>query len=225
MSSPTINPFLAEELAPILESVTKSKPARKSPATPATPTGPNFAELTIELVVADQKARGASADSTAARSERSGVAIKTVIGAFNEGIGSYDAQRSLLDAGVLKGTASKMATILRGLHEKLIYVSDLKSLSGSYALVKAAEATLKSPSGLITAGGGSPSGTPYSTPVTPVSATTPEQAIDVIVNFIRSITDPDEAFRVGGEWITITTNRISAALKSIGEADDEGEGN
>ena len=51
-------------------------------------------------------------------------------------------------------------------------------------------------------------------------ATTPDEAIKVLIEHIKAITDPDEAFKLGGEWITRVTNGITDALKAR-EADDE----
>lgn len=177
---------------------------------------PDFEQLTRDLAAADAAARSTSADASAARANRSDVAVSAIRAAFREGINPEDVRTDLLDAGVLKGTVSKIVTVLNALNDKILGVGDVKSLNGAYSTVKAVH---KVSAGTSFAATGVPFATTPSGP--PVVATTPEEAMKVIVNAVKSVVDPDEAFKLAGEWITRITNQITAALKNREDEDED----
>lgn len=178
-----------------------------------------FGALAVELSAADAEARRTSADAGQARAKRSEVAVNTIKAAFREKLGHTGVRNDLLGAGVLKGTVSKIVTVLAALDAGTITPSDVKSLNAAYNLVKsvaaAAAGTAPAP-----ASGASTPGTPASAGLT---ATTPEEALKIILHEITSQTDPDKAFEIGGKWITKVTNAITEILKKIDDDDEEAE--
>jgi hypothetical protein len=203
--------------------------ATKKSAAPATVTEPTFSDLTLDLAAADAKARITSADAGQARAERSSIAVHTIAAAFAEAIAPEVVRRELLDVGVLKGTVSKIVTVLSALNAGTIVSSDIKSLNGAYNLVKSASKAALAASRLAMAAASATSATPWPAPAAPAAppepkyATKPSEALEVIVEFVKAERDPDKAFKLGGEWITKVTNAITDALKSIGDGDDEEE--
>ncbi len=172
------------------------------------PPQPKFNDLVSELAAADMKARAISGDAAQARAERQVAAVSSIRAAWFEKIDPNDVRTALLDGGVLKGTVSKIVTVVTALNDKVISIGDVKSLNGAYTSVKMLHK--------IAAGYASTAapGTPYSTAAPAIVATTPDEAIKVLVESIKSVTDPDEAFKLGGEWITRVTNGITDALKA-----------
>lgn len=174
---------------------------------------PSFSDLVTDLSIADFDARTASANASEARNKRSTIAVSTIHAAFREKHLADNVRAALLDGGVLKGTVSKIVTVLDALHAGIIVPVDVVSLNGAYTSVKAYYKAVAA-SGILT-----PGAVPYSTPVPATVATTPEDALQIIIDTVKSISDPEEAFRVGGEWMTRVTNGITDVLKS--REDDE----
>ena len=172
---------------------------------------PDFEQLSEQLAIADAKARSMAADAGQARAERSTVAVSAIKAAYREKVSTKEVRARLLAAGVLKGTVSKIVTVVGALNDRTIDISDVKSLNGAYSLVKTATAA---PKITTTSGPITPEPEPAATPVKPV---TPEQALKIIIASIKAEKDPDKAFKLGGEWITRITNEITDALKSVEE--------
>lgn len=178
---------------------------------------PTFADLVTDLASADAEARVTSANASESRERRSTVAVDAIKAAYTEKIDSEVVRETLLASSILKGTVSKIVTILDALRDHIISPGDISSLNGAYISVKAARA--------IAAGAVSTalSGVPFSTTAPPVVATTPEEALKIILDSIKSITDPDEQLKAVGEWITKTTNALTSLAKSITDGDEEEE--
>jgi hypothetical protein len=177
----------------------------------------SFADLAVDLSAADAKARATSADAGQARAERSTIAVSAIKAAFREKIDGSMVRRDLIDAGVLKGTASKIVTVLAALNDGTITPSDVKSLNGAYNLVKSvAAATAGSPSV-----GVSSTGSTATVTAPGLGIATPDEALKIILHEITSQTDPDKAFKIGGEWITKVTNAITEILKKIDDDDED----
>lgn len=190
--------------------------AKTASAVSLAPKFPKFDQLVGELSDADNKARSKAADATQARGERSAIAVSTIAAAFHEGIEPENVRATLLEAGVLKGTVSKIVTVIAALNTKLISLSEVDSLNGAYSLIKRIEGSY------ATAVAAAIAETSYETvegPAEPKYATTPEQALEVILESIKGLSSADEKFKVGGEWLTRFTNAISTIMKEIG--DDE----
>lgn len=169
-----------------------------------------FQSLVGDLVVAELAAKAASGDATEARNIRNTAAIDAIKAAYAEGLEGEDVRATLLEAGVLKGTVSKIVTIIGGLRSKAILPEDLKSLSGAYNAVKMVEKIAAAPA--------VEPATPYAGTPPAVVATNPADAMQIIVDAIASITDPSERFKVGGQWIEKFTNTVTELLK---EEDEE----
>lgn len=175
---------------------------------------PTFSNLVTQLSAADTAARAASADSSAARERRSTIAVTTIKAAFSEKLDPEVVRTTLIDAGVLKGTVSKIVTVLRALEKRILAPEDVNSLNGAYNTVKMVEKIASTPAPAPAE--------PFAVAPEPVVATTPNEALEIIIASIKSITDPDEALKAGGEWMTKVTNAITVALKEITDA-EEGE--
>jgi|GEM_PF-3627807 len=181
-----------------------------------------FNNLVGELSTADALARSTSSDASQARSSRNGLAVGVIGAAFAGAIPRNTVRESLLDGGVLKGTVSKIITILTALEEEVIISSEIKSLNGAYTLQKerraAAGATI---SASLRSGSTPPEEASAPTPAA-VNATTPDEAVAIILDAIKSAGTPDAVFKAAGEWITRVTNDISALTRGV-EDDEEGE--
>lgn len=171
---------------------------------------PTFADLTTELATAERESKGLSEDAKAAKAKRSTTAVQTIKAAYSEKVDHNDVRTDLLAAGVLKGTVSKIITILVALDSGVLYVKDVQSLNGAYTAVKTLTGTGAAAVAATTTG-----------KAAKVSAATPDEAIKLIVDYLRSITDEPARFAEAGELMTKFTNAITDAMK---EEDEEGEG-
>jgi len=174
----------------------------------------NFAQTVKELSIAESAAKAASGNASEARSARSTVAVETIGAAFKEKLSGSDVRTTLLAADIAKGTVSKIVTILEAIHNGVLTVKDIQSLNGAYNLVKAAEKAASAPPV------GSPT-VPFAGATGGAVATSPQEAFDVIVDYIKSVTDADEAFKLGGEWIAKITTGITDALTAREDEEDE----
>jgi len=171
---------------------------------------PTFTDATTSLAEADAKARSTAGDANQAKAARSTAAVGAIRAAWAEKIPPEDVRAKLKAAGVLKGTVSKIVTVLTAMHAKEITMGDVKSLNGAYNLVKSVHATLATTPGA----GGLP------TPPAAPAITTPEEALKLIIDTVRAEKDPVKALALAGEWITKITNGIMEAAK---EAEDDEE--
>ena len=181
-----------------------------------------YADLVHDLASAETDARSTSSDASEARGRRSTVAVATIRAVIREKINNEDLREDLINAGILKGTVSKIITIVTAVREKIIDIADVNSLNGAYVAVKAIRKAhadaLAGAAGLST----SPSGLITSTmPAPAVKATSPDEALKIIIASITSEKDADKAFALGGVWITKITTAIGDALKAIDGGDDE----
>jgi hypothetical protein len=189
--------------------------------TTATSDEPGYAALTVDLANADREARGISADAAEARNKRSTVAVDTLKAAFREKVAPDDVRTDLLGTGVLKGTVSKITTVLQALNDGILATSDVKSLNGAYALVKEHAKAVAAGATPGTTGSAGPMAPPLA-PTIVKGAQTPEEALALIIKVVTSEKDPDKAFALAGEWITKITQEISKAVTAM--EDEEGEG-
>ena len=172
---------------------------------------PTFADTAKSLASADAKARETGADANQAKAARSTAAVSAIRAAWHEKMAPEDVRSALLSVDVLKGTVSKIVTILTAMQAKTITLRDVKSLNGAYTLVKAAEVA-----GRATAtAGAAPSPAPAK------SITTPEEALKLIIAVVTAEKDPDKALVLAGEWITKITNGLMAAAKESEEEEED----
>lgn len=205
------------------KTATAPKPKVESPFEPIIPppAKPNsFAAMSTELAAADIEARAASSDAGQARAKRSTVAVGTIKAAHLEKVVGADVRSVLLDAGVLKGTVSKIVTVLEALYAGHLSPNDVKSLNGAYNLVKSVHAAHAAAGGApVTSGAIFPPVTPVTTPAP--AKVTPDEALKIIIDSILAEKNADKQFKLGGDWITKCTNAITDALKE--SEGDEGE--
>lgn len=175
---------------------------------------PSFSDLATELGTAEAAAKAATADAGAAKAHRSTVAVDTIKAAFREKVAIADVRKALLDGGVLKGTVSKIATILQALTDGTLTPNDVKSLNGAYNTVKTVAA-------VVAGGTVAPGATAAFAPRVTKGATTIEEAIALIIQLLKQETDPDVQFKLAGEIITDVSNGVKDAMKAT---EEEGEG-
>lgn len=159
-----------------------------------------FENVASQLAEADIKARMASGDANQARADRSGKAVDTIKIAFKEAVDPDVVRITLIDKGVLKGTVSKIVTILRALNDTTIAESELTSLSSGYALVKERQAPPVPP--ILP---------PEPVTITVTKEATPDEALKIIIDHIRAEKDPDKALALASVWLTKVTNGITEA--------------
>ena len=182
---------------------------------------PGYAKLVGDLAVAETDARSTSSDANEARGRRSTVAVATIRAVIREKVDVEALRNDLIDAGILKGTVSKIITIVTGVRNKIINISDVNSLNGAYVAVKAAQKAIADGEAIVAAAFASPSGLITSTAAPAVKAITPDEALKIIISVITDEKDPDKAYALGGDWITKITTAIGTALKTLETDDDE----
>lgn len=169
----------------------------------------SFKRLTSELAEADLVARAATSDASAARERKSTVAVEAIHAAFKEKLSPEDVRTQLIDAGILKGTVSKIVTVLTALANTDLDIKNVNSLNGSYTLVKQIEAAKLSAATGGVAEGAAP---------TPKAASTPKEALEIIIDAIKAAKDP---YAAASEWLTTVTNRITTLTAELADADEE----
>ena len=167
-----------------------------------------FATLAADLGIAEADTKAKTGDATAARNKKQTVATAAIKAAFSESVDTADVRAALLDAGVLKGTVSKITTVIDALVEGIIEVSSVESLNGAYNLVKKLRLIEKEAEYLAA----HPTAKPAK--VAAVVATTPGEALEILLSVIRDEPDVDEAFVLGGKLITKVTNAVTKITKA-----------
>ena len=172
---------------------------------------PTFAVLVGNLATADFDAKARSGDYKQASENRSTLAVDTIKAAYKEKIDAGVVHRALIDAGIAKGTVSKIVSILTELRDKNLSVTSVKSLNGAYKDVQKIRALreVAAANARAVATGG---------PVIEVEAAkaTPDDAVKIILDAIRTAKDP---FKASGLWITRLTKEITDLVATLG--DDE----
>ena len=175
-------------------------------------------DLSSKLAAAESVSKTASDDAKQARAQQQQSAvdivkflvetppIDSVTGVAH---GDYVLRRLMLDEGVLKGTVSKILTVVNGINSGHIALSDVKSLNGSYTAVKQA---LK------------PSPAPATSPATPPTPAepTPEEAMKIIIKSIRNAGDKSEeaVYQAASDWISRITEEISKVTRAVAEGEE-----
>lgn len=195
---------------PLASKANTNRAKRKSAAAKSTGE-PTFADILPQLASADIETRSKTADASAIRARRGEYAVVAIRAAYGETLVADEVQESLLSSGIAKGTVSKMVTVLRALQAGKITTANVNSLNGAYNLVKDIEKIEKGHStpapGVIPIGG--------TEPVT----ITPDDALSIILQSIKSAGDGDAVFKAAGAWITRFTTDVSALTKSVEEAE------
>lgn len=195
-------------------SITK-KPAIASKKLPAQA---EFAKLVRDLAAADADARATSADASQARGQRSVFATATILAAHSEKVTVEEARTQLIDSGVLKGTASKVCTVIAALYDGTLSREDVTSLNAAYGLVQHARKMAK----LVAAG--VPTTAPGSAPAAaPVAEkpTTPKEAVKVIMDYLESLPNETKKNQEASKWLTTVTNQISDFVAKVNAGSDE----
>lgn len=186
-----------------------------------------FDIIANQLASADADTRSKAADATAARAARSTVAVDAIRAAVAEGYSAEFVRVALLDRGVLKGTVSKITTIIKAIYDGVIVLSELTSLNGTYTNIMNLRA--------VAVAGPAPVAQPVMTEAeieakialgvaegveTRMRQFNPDDAFKVILDHIASLPNSTEKFKVGGEWMTKITTGISDLLKDDEEEED-----
>lgn len=178
-------------------------------------------DLSGKLAAAESASKAASADAKQARAQQQQSAVDivkflvetppvdSVTGVAH---GDYVLRRLMLDEGVLKGTVSKILTVVAGISSGHIALSDVKSLNGSYTAVKQA---LKPSTVPATAPATSPE------PAAPPEPT-PEEAMKIIIKSIRNAGDKSEeaVYQAASDWISRITEEISKVTRAVAEGEE-----
>ena len=179
-------------------------------------------DLSSKLAAAESASKTASDDAKQARAQQQQSAVDivkflvetppvdSVTGVAH---GDYVLRRLMLDEGVLKGTVSKILTVVVGISEGHIALSDVKSLNGSYTAVKQALKHIAAPA---TSPATSPA--PPPAPVEP----TPEEAMKIIIKSIRNAGDKSEeaVYQAASDWISRITEEISKVTRAVAEGEE-----
>jgi hypothetical protein len=194
--------------APVTEAPPTAEPVESKPAKP-TKAFQAFEELASKLAVAEEKAKAASGDATQARADKSTAAVEAIKSAVRGKIEGAIVRSTLLGAGVPKGTVSKIVTVIDAISQGNMEAKDVKSLNGAYSLVNAAAKAAK-------AAADGTGGTTASGPAAPVTATTPDQAAEIIYAAIRNAGTDAAILSAASEWITRLTDGITAITSTVG---------
>ena len=178
-----------------------------------------FTTLVNDLAVAEADAKASGADTRAKSAVKSNIAVAVIKAAFEKTIDSDTVKTSLLDAGVLKGTVSKIVTVLNGIYDGGFDISDLVSLSGAYSFLKPS----KSQRAAAAASAAAPATVEVIKEVVkevPAQVTI-KDVIPTILEHIRASKDP---FKEGGIWMTKITQAITdETAKIIAEEEAKGK--
>lgn len=179
-------------------------------------------DLSSKLAAAESASKTASDDAKQARAQQQQSAVDivkflvetppvdSVTGVAH---GDYVLRRLMLDEGVLKGTVSKILTVVAGISSGHIALSDVKSLNGSYTAVKQALKHIATPATAT-----SPAPVPAPVPAEP----TPEEAMKIIIKSIRNAGDKSEeaVYQAASDWISRITEEISKVTRAVAEGEE-----
>lgn len=165
-----------------------------------------FAELAASLATLDTEARAKGADASAVRAQRANVATLTIRAAVNEGVSPEGVRIDLLNAGVLKGTVSKIVTVLNAINGGILSLGDVKSLNQAYSLITNSRKGVPNP-------GVKEVKVEVIKEVKVEAKYTQKGAIDYFVALINDEPDVDKALKMTGDFITKFTNALTRASK------------
>lgn len=189
------------------------------PVTAAAPHGPvrtatvvttKFVGIAAELAKADEEAKVADDSAAQAKARAKKAAVDVIKAAYKEKANHYVIRKALLDAHVLKGTVSKIITVLGSLDRGEMVPSDVKSLNQAYTTVTTL-AKMSAASRAASLGHGA---TPAATPVPKITG---KDGLKAIIAEIKAERDPDKKFELIGEWITRCTTELTALAKGVRE--------
>ena len=179
-------------------------------------------DLSSKLAAAESASKTASDDAKQARAQQQQSAvdivkflvetppIDSVTGVAH---GDYVLRRLMLDEGVLKGTVSKILTVVNGINSGHIALSDVKSLNGSYTAVKQALKHSTAPA---------PATSPAPAPAPAPAEPTPEEAMKIIIKSIRNAGNKSEeaVYQAASDWISRITEEISKVTRAVAEGEE-----
>ena len=176
--------------------------------------------LATELASIEAEVKLTSANLSQIRSNRQRSAVGVIqeaasLTSTSDPMPYSEVRSTLLSHGILKGTVSKILTVVQAMNDGVISPSDVKSLNSGYAAVKLALAAHPSPepSSTTTASSAAPG---HVCP--PPAPPTPDEALEVILHTIKTSGD---VFKAAGEWIEKVTNAISDVTRASALEDEE----
>lgn len=184
-------------------------------ATKKESTGISIESAIADLAAAEAEAKSINAEAGIVRAVKSSAAVAVITAANSSGYEEKSLRSSLLSAGVPKGTASKIITVLRAVAEGKVNLSEASSLSGLYALATKSE-TVETVETVETA----PAGPTVVEKIVEKTRefTTPEEVVDyLIATFILSQSDP---FTAGGKVLRMATEKIGDATSPYAHVED-----
>lgn len=176
---------------------------------------PTIESVILNLAEAEAESKNINAEASVVRAKKSGAAVEVIRTAFDVNSDEKPLRSSLLSAGVAKGTASKIITVLRAVREgKITHIAlaEANSLSGLYALATATETT--EPVATAPAG---PAVVEVIVEKQVEYATVEDMAEALIARFILSAEDP---FTASGKVLMMLTNKIDAAVAPFAHTED-----
>lgn len=113
----------------------------KTTKTTKTPTAKTVDKLILAFAEKDQIHRAKTADATQSRADRSAAAVELILtaqetGACNSDDATTAFRAALLESGVLKGTVSKVISVIVAINEGRLDRSEVASLNGAWTLAK-----------------------------------------------------------------------------------------
>lgn len=174
---------------------------------------PTIEMAIIELASAEAESRDVNATASVVRAKKSSAAVGVIRLGVSNGSDEKPLRSSLLSAGVPKGTASKIITVIRAVREGKVEIADNSSLSGLYALATAGEVADEV--------GTAPAGPTIVEKIVEIVkpqeyATVEDMVDDLIARFVLSAEDP---FAVSGRVLVMLTERIDKAVAPYAHAD------
>lgn len=187
-----------------------SKTSKTSTVNTTTGVVDGIEDAIAALSAAEAEAKAVNGEASIVRAKKSSAAVGVVYAANDAKADETSLRSALLATGVLKGTASKIITVLRAHREGKIDLATIDreaaSLSGLYALATRGETVEKVEA--------APEGPQIIEKVIEVVkekeyATVEDMADDLIARFILSADDP---FSVSGKVLVMLTERIDKAV-------------
>lgn len=174
---------------------------------------PSFAQAVADLALAEGNAKAVNADAKQAREVKQSAATEVVFAAHRDKHDPSTIYSDLVAVGVAKGTASKIATVVSALADGSIDVVDVRSLSQAYNAVRAVLAAKLAASVGATV--------PTSPTPVPATATTPDEALKIILDAISGAGDDDAVMKAAGDWIEKITNAITDLMRGSEEDEED----
>lgn len=210
----------------------KTQDAKPEVVIPTTKAFEAFAELASALAAADLNARVKGDDSKQAAAARASLATDALKAAVKSKADGEAIRKTLADAGVLKGTASKIVTVVVAVAAGQIDPGEFKTLYEGYSKVSLANRVAAvNAFNANAAKNGKPlkpvPGTSKEQPPVPIIKEVdrvvmphPKDALQVILDDIKNAGDDDMILDRAAFWVGELTSKITGITSKIGAVND-----